>query len=111
MAESEQPEQKPANPNNTMQRGAFAVCAILIIGIGYLKKAESLDTFIEDADRFPGWKGELPVSEPAIHDSVGFGELGKVSLLGFPAHQARDLGAHPPLHPTPPTLRKYGVAK
>lgn len=39
-----------------------------------------LDRYIEDTDRFPGWKGELPrAMEESLEDSVGFAELGKVS--------------------------------
>ena len=43
------------------------------------------DKYIEDADRFPGWKGELPHmkhGQPGQPDSVelAFGEHGKVSL-------------------------------
>lgn len=42
--------------------------------------------YIEDADRFPGWKGELPhvkIGQPGKPDTVelAFGEHGKVSLL------------------------------
>lgn len=40
-----------------------------------------LDQYIEDADRFPGWKGTLPKSlNVEIQNSVGFGEQGKVLL-------------------------------
>lgn len=44
------------------------------------------ERYIENSDRFPGWKGELP-AEPGIRPnqtqttpdtSVGFGELGQV---------------------------------
>ncbi|KAL4452128.1 hypothetical protein ABPG75_007790 [Micractinium tetrahymenae] len=40
--------------------------------------AHSLDKYIEDTDRFPGWRGELPehVDVPTT-DTVGFGELGQ----------------------------------
>ena len=43
------------------------------------------DKYIEDSDRFPGWKGELPHmkhGQPGEPDSVelGFGEHGKVCL-------------------------------
>lgn len=40
--------------------------------------AHSLDKYIEDTDRFPGWRGELPehVDVPTS-DTVGFGELGQ----------------------------------
>lgn len=38
----------------------------------------ALDQYLEDADRFPGWRGELPGSlHVAYQDSVGYGELGK----------------------------------
>lgn len=41
--------------------------------------ARALEQYIEDADRFPGWRGELPSTvQVDVHDSVGFGELGKV---------------------------------
>lgn len=48
----------------------------------------ALPEYIEDTDRFPGWKGELPnkahkpnaVDQAPTGDTVGFGELGKVSI-------------------------------
>ena len=44
------------------------------------------DKYIEDADRFPGWKGELPhvkTGQPGEPDTVelAFGEHGKVGML------------------------------
>lgn len=44
------------------------------------------DKYIEDADRFPGWKGELPhakTGQPGEPDTVelAFGEHGKVRSL------------------------------
>lgn len=53
-------------------------CCFLLVSLEY----------IEDTDRFPGWKGELPnkVGKPDAMDqaptgnTVGFGELGKVGL-------------------------------
>ncbi len=44
--------------------------------------ATALDTYIEDTDRFPGWKGELPsVAHAEYTDgTVGYGEAGKVRL-------------------------------
>ncbi len=36
--------------------------------------------YIEDTDRFPGWRGELPRMEVGVGDTVGFGELGQVRL-------------------------------
>jgi len=37
------------------------------------------DQYIEDTDRFPGWRGELPTTTIEVQDSVGYGEVGKVS--------------------------------
>ena len=50
---------------------------LLLVAILY--PAHSLDKYIEDTDRFPGWRGELPehVDVPTS-DTVGFGELGQV---------------------------------
>jgi hypothetical protein len=47
--------------------------------------ATALDTYIEDTDRFPGWKGELPsVAHAEYTDgTVGYGEVGKVRLHAF----------------------------
>ena len=46
----------------------------------FLCTTRALDQYIEDADRFPGWRGELPSSiQVDVVDSVGYGELGKVS--------------------------------
>lgn len=53
------------------------------------------ERYIEDTDRFPGWKGELPsdtvdrsslaLSQKATGKTVGFGENGKVRFGGaFP---------------------------
>ena len=52
----------------------------------FLYLGVAADKYIEDADRFPGWKGELPHmkhGQPGEPDSVelAFGEHGKVSLL------------------------------
>jgi prolyl 4-hydroxylase len=53
----------------------LAIVSILLLGIG---RVNGLEQYIEDADRFPGWKGELP---NALHvdykDSVGLVEAGK----------------------------------
>jgi prolyl 4-hydroxylase len=52
--------------------------------------------YIEDADRFPGWRGELPVSVVEAHDSVGFGELGKVRRRRRPRRAASCRRQAPP---------------
>lgn len=42
-------------------------------------EAHALDKYIEDTDRFPGWKGELPDSLGSMNlDHVGYGVGGKV---------------------------------
>ena len=57
---------------------------ILLLGTA----AARAERYIENSDRFPGWKGELP-AEPGIKpnqtqaqtapdNTVGFGELGQV---------------------------------
>lgn len=62
-------------------RSIGGVCTLAIASILSLViyEANGLDQYIEDADRFPGWKGELP---NALHvdykDSVGLVEAGKV---------------------------------
>ena len=53
--------------------------------------AAAEERYIEDTDRFPGWKGELPnnpadqltqaLSQQATGKTVGFGENGKVRSL------------------------------
>jgi len=52
----------------------------LVVILCLVLTATALDAYIEDADRFPGWRGELPSSlHLEVQDSVGYGELGKVS--------------------------------
>ena len=57
--------------------------ALLVALLGLACTAAALDkgaAFIEDTDRFPGWRGELPshLGQAGVGDTVGFGELGKV---------------------------------
>ena len=44
------------------------------------------DVYIEDTDRFPGWKGELPraVEVEEAPNTIGYGEGGVVRLLTHP---------------------------
>ena len=62
-------------------RGATAG-ALLLGLLALLPAALSMDKYIEDTDRFPGWRGELPDSVGAVNSTygqtVGFGELGQV---------------------------------
>lgn len=57
---------------------------LLALALTLITCANSLERYIEDADRFPGWKGELPsiMHEEAEDGTVGFGELGRVSCRG-----------------------------
>lgn len=52
---------------------------IALLSVFLLSGCTGLDQYIEDVDRFPGWRGELPSTLHAeIHDSIGYGQLGKV---------------------------------
>lgn len=57
----------------------------------------ALENWIEDSERFPGWKGEIPMatSQQAHVETMTVGELGKVS--GF-----TPLCCHIPLISPPP---------
>lgn len=73
------------------RQGAAPLLAVLLLA-GTLQPARCLKgQYIEDADRFPGWRGELPHMEAAVGDTVGFGELGQVlppERARLPAHAA-----------------------
>jgi prolyl 4-hydroxylase len=68
-----------------MPRPSRAACTLFVyFACGVITNtALALDTYIEDTDRFPGWKGELPsVAHAEYTDgSVGYGEVGKVNTL------------------------------
>jgi hypothetical protein len=61
--------------------GALSVAAALA-----LVHVTGANRYIEDADRFPGWKGELPkepdspkaLDQKPTGETVGYGEDGKV---------------------------------
>ena len=56
---------------------ALPLLALLLAAL--LPAAQPLDRYIEDTDRFPGWRGELPGSvQEELGETVGFGELGRV---------------------------------
>ena len=61
--------------------GRMCIIAIVSILLLDISGVNGLEQYIEDVDRFPGWKGELP---NALHvdykDSVGLVEAGKVRL-------------------------------
>lgn len=67
---------------------------VLLLGVlGALASVSAQDRYIEDNDRFPGWKGELPgngltnddgqlqaLSQATTGVTVGYGENGVVSF-------------------------------
>ena len=63
-------------------------CLLFMVCVLSSASAESAErTYIEDTDRFPGWKGELPhiirPEEPS--NTIGYGEGGLVrDVLSFP---------------------------
>lgn len=84
----------------------LAKCAIFLCIVcgGITNTAIALDTYIEDTDRFPGWKGELPsVAHAEYTDgSVGYGEVGKVRFYKSAAcstHNRISFFLGPPLTP------------
>jgi hypothetical protein len=40
--------------------------AVLVLLLATTLQSDALDKYIEDTDRFPGWKGELPTSLGAL---------------------------------------------
>lgn len=62
---------------------ALAVALTLMAG-GAIASAATTNEYIEDTDRFPGWKGELPQQQPLAADpaTIGYGESGKVRARG-----------------------------
>lgn len=63
-------------------KSAFVILLILTIDFKHVSGMEQ--AYIEDAERFPGWKGELPNSfHVKVDDSVGYKEGGNVCLYFF----------------------------
>lgn len=64
---------------------AAALTAVMALAAGQILvvSAAHANEYIEDTDRFPGWKGELPQQQPLADDpaTIGFGESGKVLCL------------------------------
>ena len=58
-----------------------SACALLLVYTAFGVSADTAkDMYIEDTDRFPGWKGELPRSaEEDGPNTIGYGEGGVVS--------------------------------
>ena len=60
----------------TSQTVMFSLATICMYLVG---KVSGMDRYIEDVERFPGWKGELPTQlDVQFDDSVGYSESGKV---------------------------------
>lgn len=62
-------------------------CSWVLVASLLVQLVTAADKYIEDSDRFPGWKGELPHmkhGQPGEPDSVelGFGEHGKDKWIG-----------------------------
>lgn len=55
---------------------------LIIFSLSIVVLGKELDIYIEDSDRFPGWRGELPQASQDVGsvDTIGFGELGRVRL-------------------------------
>jgi prolyl 4-hydroxylase len=53
--------------------GLVALAALLLLGAAWALEGQ----YIEDTERFPGWRGELPRMDLGVGDTVGFGELGQ----------------------------------
>lgn len=72
-------------PGLLASAAALVVVALLSAGGPTVNAAAKTNEYIEDTDRFPGWKGELPQQQPLGSDpvTIGYGESGKVS--GNPA--------------------------
>ena len=61
---------------------ACSACVLLLLYTAERVGADTAkDMYIEDTDRFPGWKGELPrtAEEDGGPDTIGYGEGGVVS--------------------------------
>lgn len=54
----------------------LAVITLAVV-LGCAQGLQPGDPYIQDEERFPGWKGELPSTTVEVDDTVGFGELGK----------------------------------
>lgn len=73
------PASQAAQPGLLATAAAFAVVALLSASVS-VDAAPKSNEYIEDTDRFPGWKGELPQQQPLGGDpiTIGYGESGKV---------------------------------
>lgn len=54
---------------------------VLLLTVAVSTFGKDLDRYIEDKDRFPGWRGELPNAQDFRTDTVSYGEFGQVGAL------------------------------
>ena len=80
---------------------AWVVLLVLALGLAAQYVAALGTEYIEDADRFPGWRGELPI-EAVAGETVGYGELGKASWAQLAA-ACRACAVPPVLAQRPPS--------
>lgn len=65
-----------------MEKGRIFLSIAVFIVAHVCGGVLGLDHYIEDAERFPGWKGALPKSlNVEVQDSTGFEEFGKVRMI------------------------------
>ena len=57
---------------------ALQILLLLVIYLVSASTALASEVYVEDTDRFPGWRGELPQLEKVDPNSVGYGEAGVV---------------------------------
>lgn len=68
-----------SHSRSVARKSAFVILLILFIASKHVSGMEQ--AYIEDAERFPGWKGELPNSfHVKVDDSVGYKEGENVRL-------------------------------
>ena len=54
---------------------------LLLLSVTISTFGKDLDSYIEDKDRFPGWRGELPNAQDFRTDIVSYGEFGQVGAF------------------------------
>lgn len=74
----------PAPRQRSLRSERHTAAIALLVSLSCASVAAAADVYIEDTDRFPGWKGELPQTQPQPETSgtVGFGESGQEEWRG-----------------------------
>ncbi len=86
---------------------------VLVVLASLAGPACALEDWIEDSERFPGWKGEIPLatSQQDHSETMTVGELGKVGSIGLYSHFShQDLTAASSLRSTGNMERQGGAA-